>query len=96
MLEHLHALGYRFKMAHHSIVDAVKLPPVGKWRHTRGFDRLSNFPSNGAYQRAARNGRSPMREAYDSDFVTFSTNLFAYRVNWNWTAAVAPWPTLGC
>ena len=37
---------------------------------------------------------TPMRMAYEQQFRTFSTNLFAKRVNW--TASDVPWPTLGC
>ena len=94
MLEHLHALGYQFKIAGHSLVYATKLPPVGKWRNSSGFSTLPDFPSKASRKRASRNGHTPMHEAYSSDFVSFSTNLFAIRVNW--TARVSQWPTLGC
>jgi len=95
MLEHLHALGYQFKIARHSLVDATKLPPVGKWRNASGFAVLPDFPSNASRKRAARLGHTAMHEAYSWDFASFSTNLFAIRVNW--TARVSQhWPTLGC
>mmetsp|Transcript_384 Transcript_384/g.596 ORF Transcript_384/g.596 Transcript_384/m.596 type:complete len:377 (-) Transcript_384:217-1347(-) len=93
MLEHLHSLGYKFKIAHHNAVDNVIMPPVGKWINSHVLDQLNDFPSLAAYRRAKRSGRSPMREAYDSDFVTFSTNLVGYRLNWT---TVAAWPNLRC
>ena len=94
MLEHLDALGYEFKLAHHSLVDAATLPPIGEWVGARGFHNLTDFPSSDTRKRAAQLGRTPMRMAYEKQFRTFSTNLFAQRVNW--TASDVPWPTLGC
>lgn len=94
MLEHLDALGYQFKLADHSTVDATTLPPIGEWVGARGFDRLTDFPSSDTRERAARLGHTPMSMAYKQQFRSFSTNLFAHRVNW--TAPVVPWPTLGC
>ncbi len=95
MLEHLDALGYVFKHAHHALVDAIAPPPVGTWANVDGFDRLPDFPSNATRARAEREGFSRMEAAFLTDFVTFSTNLFARRVDWE-AGAGRPWPTLGC
>lgn len=95
MLEHLDALGYVFKHAHHGRVDAIAPPPVGAWADADGFDRLHDFPSNATRARAEREGFSRMGAAFLTDFVTFSTNLFARRVNWT-AGAGRPWPTLQC
>lgn len=99
MLEHLDALGYAFKHAHHELVDAIALPPVGAWEGVDGFDQLPDFPSNATRARAERQGRSRMSAAFLTDFTTFSTNLFARRVNWTAGAGAGagrPWPTLKC
>ena len=95
MLEHLDALGYAFKHAHHGLVDDIALPLVGAWVGANGFDRLPDFPSNDTRARAKREGLSRMSAAYLTDFVTYSTNLFARRVDWT-TGTRRPWPTLEC
>ena len=98
MLEHLDALGYAFKHADHTLVDAAQLPEVGAWEGAGGFDRLPDFPSNATRAQGAREGLSPMRAAYEWDFTAYlSTNLFARRVDWAAGAgAERPWPTLEC
>ena len=95
MLEHLDALGYVFKQAHHGLVDAIALPQVGAWVGTDGFDRLPDFPSNDTRTRAEREGFSRMEAAFLTDFVTFSTNLFARRADWT-VGTGRPWPPLHC
>jgi FkbM family methyltransferase len=96
MLEHLDALGYAFKQVSHAQADAVALPRVGEWANADGFGPLADFPSNETRARAAREGLSPMRAAYEWDFAAvLSTNLVARRVNWD-AGVGRPWPTLEC
>lgn len=94
MLEHLDALGYRFKMASHHAVDAAELPPVGAWQNASGFERLADFPSTNARAFGVTTATTPMHAAYRRDFTSFSTNLFAVREDWGGLAL--PWPTLAC
>ena len=94
MLEHLDALGYRFKMASHHAVDAAELPPVGAWQNASGFERLADFPSANARAFGVTTATTPMHAAYRRDFTSFSTNLFAVREDWGGLAL--PWPTLAC
>lgn len=96
MLEHLDALGFAFKQADHTFVDAALLPPVGTWADANNFDQMPDFPSNATRARAKRRGLSLMRAAYEWDFTAWlSTNLFARRVYWE-AGATLPWPTLAC
>ena len=94
LLEHLDAIGYRFKIASHDAADAATVPAVGKWHNVSGFEQLADFPSVGARAFGKRAGHTPMYAAYHRDFATFSTNLFAVREAW--TVRALPWPTLVC
>lgn len=94
LLEHLDAMGYRFKIASHNAVDAAKIPPVGAWQNASGFEELADFPSIGARAFGKTAATTPMRAAYLKDFVTYSTNLFAVRENWS--VPVLSWPSLTC
>ena len=94
LLEHLDAMGYRFKIASHNAVDAAEIPPVGAWQNARGFEELPDFPSIGARAFGKTAATTPMRAAYLKDFATFSTNLFAVRENWS--VPVLSWPSLTC
>lgn len=94
LLEHLDAIGYRFKIASHDAVDAAIVPVVGKWQNVSGFEQLADFPSVDARASGKRAAQTPMFAAYHRDFRTFSTNLFAVREAW--TVAALPWPTLVC
>jgi len=79
VLKHLHTLGYEFRIAHHSLVDHILLPPLGEWRRANAMNMLPTFPSPKASAEAKRRGWSDMRAAYEFDFNTFSTNLFAVK-----------------
>lgn len=94
LLEHLDAMGYRFKMATHDQVDAAEIPPVGAWQNASGFDMLADFPSVNARVFGKTTASTPMHAAYLRDFTTFSTNLFAVRDEWSGSAL--PWPSLTC
>jgi len=95
LLEHLDAIGYRFKMASHNVVDAANVPAIGEWRNASGFERLADFPSISARVFGKTTASTPMHAAYHRDFTTFSTNLFAVREDW-WRGPVLPWPSLTC
>ena len=94
LLEHLDAMGYRFKIASHNAVDAAEMPPVGKWQNASGFERLADFPSVHALVFHKTTACTRMYAAYHRDFTTFSTNLFAVRDTWE--APALPWPSLVC
>lgn len=94
LLEHLDAMGYRFKIAPHAAVDAAVVPAVGEWHNASGFARLTDFPSLDARAFGKQTARTPMYAAYHRDFRTFSTNLFAVRKDW--AVSTLPWPTLAC
>ena len=94
LLEHLDAMGYRFKQATHNEVDAAEIPPVGAWQNANGFERLADFPSDNARVFGKTTAHTPMYAAYYRDFKTFSTNLFAVRDSWE--APALPWPSLVC
>ena len=94
LLEHLDAMGYRFKQATHVEVDAAEIPPVGAWQNASGFERLADFPSDNARVFGKTTAHTPMYAAYYRDFKTFSTNLFAVRDSWE--APALPWPSLVC
>lgn len=94
LLEHLDALGYRFKLASHAAVDAPQMPPVGAWQTAGGFEALADFPSARARVFGRRAATTPMYAAYYRDFTTFSTNLVAVRTSWS--AQPRPWPRLTC
>ena len=94
LLEHLDAMGYRFKIASHDVVDLAKIPPVGTWQNASGFEELADFPSVRARVFSKTTASTRMYAAYHRDFVTFSTNLFAVRDSWS--GPVLPWPSLRC
>jgi FkbM family methyltransferase len=93
-LEHLHEMGYRFKIASHSAVDAAQIPPVGSWSGAGGFEKLADFPSTRALAFSNATACTSMHAAYKVDFTSFSTNLFAVRHARK--ASALPWPTLVC
>jgi len=55
-LNHLHALGFRFKQVNNHLVDKLDLTPtVGTWKTAPGpWAKLPSFPSSDAWQHAGR------------------------------------------